>query len=615
MSSNEEYLDNLLKSMGDGDTDFSDDGEDFSADIEAMYEELQKSLEKLDESGENVEVPSAESSQPEESEPEDMSEFLNGFDMSEIEEITNESEMSELSNEVEKVFSEEPQTEEERTEEVSEADESTPTVESVPTVESTPTVESAPTVESKPTMESTQEMSQDEIESMLGSFESQEDTVSENASEGADVMESSLEEKPAMDKEEEDILALLDSIQDDDSVGEINELLSKADNNEAVDESIFTEETESASAEIAALLGEGSGEEDSQSEDENAGKKKEKKKKIKKEKVKKEKVPKEPDGEQKAPKEPGFFGKIFSKLTEEDEPEPISEENQNIMKELEAEDAAEAGKDKQIKEGLMPGKEGGEEGESADKKGKKDNKGKKKDTKKKEKPKKETKPKKEKPKKEKPQKEPAVPEKPGKKISKASIIVILLFAGTVFGVIFFASSFLSGMLQKQHAKDAFSKQDYLSCYEDLYGQNLSEEEEMMFHHARTVLKVERRLTRYERYLSDYQILEALDTLMQALADYEELYVEAQSYGAEAEVNSYYARIYEILESDYGLSREAAHAIAYCDSKVEYTRYLTALAEGEQISVNGSNEGLTLPETEMQDVLPVEEELLPPAFMN
>lgn len=592
MGSNEEYLDKLLQSMGDGDT------EALSADIDAMFAELEESGRLSDSFEEDI-----------------------SHEESESEEVQTQLSQSEGMIDIE---------------------------------------------ESAPTVENAQDMSQDEIESMLAAFEAEEasdsdtqetpsedesvledvfgnaeamelgfveadatepgsveadtvtsdfmepDSTEENLTE-SNAAESSSEEKSVMDPEEEDILALLDSIQEDESVNEINELLTKADNNEAVDESIFDEgEAESAAADIAALLSE-DGEEASAGEEQSAGdkKKKEKPKKEKKEKVKKEKAAKEQNGEEKGAKEPGFFGKLLSKLTDEEEVEPISEENENIMKELEAEDAAEAGKQKPVKKGLLPGKKGGEEGEDSDNKNKKGNK----KGGKKEKPKKESKPKKEKPKKEKPQKEPAVPEKPGKKISKASIIVILMFAGTVFGIVFFASSFLSGMLQKQSAKDAFSKQDYLSCYEALYGQNLSEEEEMMFHHARTVLKVERRLTRYESYLEDYQILEALDTLMQALVDYDELYAEAQSYGAEAEVNSYYTRIYEILERDYGLSREAAHAIADCNNKVDYTRYLTALAAGEQISISGSEEGLPLPETEMQDILPAEEELLPPAFMD
>lgn len=670
MSSNEEYLDNLLKSMGDEAPDISDDVEDFSADIDAMFAELGKSGSLTDMYAEENEESSAELPKQEESDADDMSELLNALQMPETEDmidVSDASETKELINDSEEIgiaepsieesaeealsveeltteelsieepaaeelsidetaleefFVEEPAAEEASVEEsaAEEASVEEPVIEE-PTIEEIPVNEPVQVTDSAPTVESTQELTQEEIENMLAAFEdlnvseaeadesiSDEDISLDNISmEGildqSDASGDVSEEAPAMDKEEEDILALLDSIQDDDGVNEINDLLSKADNNEAVDESIFKEEDGvAAAAEIAALLGDET--ESTLNDEENAEKNNKKEKKVKKEKVKKEKVKKEQSGEEKASKEPGFFGKLFSKLTEEEEVEPISEENQNIMDELNAEDAAEAGKKKKMKKGLMPGKKGKEEDS-----GQKDKKGNKKGAKK-EKPKKESKPKKEKP-----VKAPAVPEKPGKRISKKSIIVILLFAGTIFGIIFFASSYLSGMLQKQRAKDAFANKDYMSCYEELYGLDLSEEEDRMFHHARTVLKVERRLNRYQKYVEDYQMVEALDTLMQALVDYDELYAEAQSYGAEAEVNAFYDRIYDILERDYGLTREAAHTIAFCDSKVDYTRYLTALAAGERISAGGSGEGLTLPETQMQDVLPEEEELLPPTFLD
>ncbi|MCH5275983.1 MAG: hypothetical protein J1E65_09085 [Lachnospiraceae bacterium] len=585
MGSNEEYLDKLLQSMGDEDTDA------LSADVDAMFAALEESGGLPD---------SAESLQIEEVETQ----------LSQLEEVTDVSESAPTVESTQDMSQEEIESmlAAFEAEETSDSD----TQETISEVESFPEDIFGNAEVMEPGSMESNIMETDSVEANSMEPDSMELNFMEESPAESNVAESSSEEKSAMDPEEEDILALLDSIQEDESVSEINDLLTKSDNNEAVDESIFDEgEAESAAEDIAALLGEDGAEASADEEQDAEGKKKkEKPKKEKKEKVKKEKAQKEQDGEEKGPKEPGFFGKLLSKLTDEEEVEPISQENENIIKELEAEDAAEAGKQKKVKKGLLPGKKDGEEGKDSGNKNKKGNKkGNKKDAKK-EKPKKAPKPKKEKPK-----KEPAVPEKPSKKISKASIIVILLFAGTVFGIIFFASSFLSGMLQKQRAKDAFAKQDYFSCYQELYGQNLSEEEDMMFHHARTVLKVERRLARYESYLENYQMLEALDTLMQALVDYDDLYTEAQSYGAEAEVNSYYAKIYEILERDYGLSREAAHAIAGCDSKREYTRYLTALTEGEQISISGGEDGLTLPETEMQDVLPAEEELLPPAFMD
>jgi len=70
-------------------------------------------------------------------------------------------------------------------------------------------------------------------------------------------------------------------------------------------------------------------------------------------------------------------------------------------------------------------------------------------------------------------------------------------------------------------------------------------------------------------------------------------------------------IMDILEEDYGLSKADAIAIAYCESNVQYTRYLTALLAGESISAgNGDGVGgsLNLPESGADDILPAEEEL-------
>ena len=79
MSSNEEYLDNLLKSMGDKDVDFVGDEMSLSADIDAMYEELEQSGSLQEQN---------------ESEMEDMSEFLNAFDLPDSEDVADMPELS-----------------------------------------------------------------------------------------------------------------------------------------------------------------------------------------------------------------------------------------------------------------------------------------------------------------------------------------------------------------------------------------------------------------------------------------------------------------------------------------------------------------------------------------
>ncbi len=306
---------------------------------------------------------------------------------------------------------------------------------------------------------------------------------------------------------------------------------------------------------------------------------------------------------EKPEKKKGILSKLFGALTEEDPEETISDENKAILDELDAEDK-EASKKKKGKKGKADKKKGKDAEEDEDEE---DGKGKGKEKKEKKKPKK-VKPKKEKPIKAK----PSVYTGPTKRVSKKSVMVIILFAATVFAIVYFAVNVLSKMLQLNSAKEAFERRDYVACYEKMYGMELSEEEQEMFKHAELVMKMQRRLAVYEKYMAEEMELEALDSLMRGVASYEELYNEAQAYGAGVEVHAYYMEMIEILEADYGLSQADAIAIAFCESNVQYTRYLTALVEGESISTEGGTGdgtgGLVLPEAGVDDMLPAEEEL-------
>lgn len=356
--------------------------------------------------------------------------------------------------------------------------------------------------------------------------------------------------------ENEDLMSLLGSLSEDEDLQEINSLLQKSDNNELV-------------AELP-----------------------EADKPVKKEKKK------------------GFFSKLFTSLTEEDEEKAPVDENQAIMNELEEEDKAaakkKAKKDKKGNKGKKGNKKGAaEEEENAEDNGKKGKKAKQGKAKKPEKPKKkkELKP------------EPLVPEKPAKRISKKSILVVVLFAATIFAAIFVAIHLFSGMVQKKNARAAYEKQDYLTCYQEWYGMKLSEEEEIMFQHAKIVLKMGRRLSVYEDCMEDDRELEALDSLMHAVAEYGDMYGYAKECGAEAEIAALYGRVLKILEENYGLTQEAASVIAQCKSNVEYTRYLTALTEGQHITTEEGGEGIHLPKEELEDLLPEEGELKTPNFAD
>lgn len=262
-------------------------------------------------------------------------------------------------------------------------------------------------------------------------------------------------------------------------------------------------------------------------------------------------------------KKEGFFGKFLNALLEE-EPEPEKkkpteeiieiDENQDILETLDKED-----KDKKKKE-------------------------------KKEKPKKE---KKEKPKKEKnakkakPIKEKVIDLEPPAKIRRNSIIIVVGFAASLLVLVLLGNAIVQPIISKHNGKKAFEEMQYEECYQLFAGQKLSDEEQLMLEHASVVLKIQRRLWKYEEYASLKNKVSALDSLFDAVANYDDWYQDALNCGARSEVEDSYAEILSILNT-YGISESQAQMIVTLDD-VEYTRALTTLAEDGAIEYIFKNE--------------------------
>lgn len=262
-------------------------------------------------------------------------------------------------------------------------------------------------------------------------------------------------------------------------------------------------------------------------------------------------------------KKESFLSKAISFLMEEEEEdvrEPIpenedillSEENQEILKALGAEDKKASSKGK------------------AKKKAKKPNKKKPAKAKKAPKPKKEKKPKKPK------EKEPEIP---GRRLTFKKVLPIVLLGASV-GAVLLIFVFLSvGYSDKQAAKDAFDKGDYESCYVNLYDRSRSEAEERMYVKSESILRMKLWLREYEMFVEEGSEVKALDSLIQSVNAYPELHTYASQWEAVPEVYDTYAAILGILSEKYGLTEAQALEIAGVESDFEYTIIVTALAEG------------------------------------
>ncbi len=268
-------------------------------------------------------------------------------------------------------------------------------------------------------------------------------------------------------------------------------------------------------------------------------------------------------------KKKGFFAKILDFLMEENPEEEeeqgnenvsISEENQEIIQQLDKE--KKAGKKKKSKK-MGKGKEAG--GEEAAKKPKK------------EKKKKQPKQKKEE------SKEEAKPLYPEKKLSLKKVLPILLLAASLGTLLLVSVNAITNYTDKKTARKAFYEGDYQTCYQNLFGKEMNETEMVMYGKSESILHIRLWMREYEMFEQAGEELEALDSLIQTVAKYPELYSYAVQWNAGAEISAVYTQILQILEQKYSLTEQDAQQIAAEPEDIVYTKMILAVTQGKNFN--------------------------------
>jgi hypothetical protein len=246
------------------------------------------------------------------------------------------------------------------------------------------------------------------------------------------------------------------------------------------------------------------------------------------------------DKKGKKKKKEGFFARLLKALTKEDDDSAeglasLTDENQQVLNEL------------------------GEEG-----KGKKEKKKKEKKPKK-EKPKKEKPPKKEK--KPKPPKDPGVPEKA---IAPKKVAICAIFAASL-GILFVIPSMvIPDSVTSTRASNAYKQREYTTAYKLLYGKERTEEQDNIYEQSRVLAWAERYLNGYENYIAMNMEEEALDMLLMAMRNHDDLLEEAAKYGVEVQVQSVYDSIESLLSANYGLGADDIAEINSIKKERDYT---------------------------------------------
>lgn len=367
-----------------------------------------------------------------------------------------------------------------------------------------------------------------------------ENLFGESSADGTGKPEFATEElMPEGESGDEDLLNLLSGLGDDEDISEIGDLL-KAD-----EEHVELEEAslDDVNIMVDTISGDGftgilqGGEEPSK-----GGKKEKKEKKNKKNEKK------------------GFFAKLSSALFGEGENEEslndvvvpeaedlenISEENLQILKELEAAEQENASK------------------ESKDKKSKK---------KKKEKKEKKPKEKKERKKREKKVKEPKPPKEVDNTppLPKKPMILIFLMAFSVLVLVLLTIKGTGKSAYIDAAKQAMENGEYVQAYGELSGLELKGSEQDLYEKAQAMALVQEQYDAYLTMMGADKYSLALDALVRGIGRYDSNLGTAQKYGLENEMKKLKEQLTEALQNQFGMSEEEARELYSIKKREDYS---------------------------------------------
>lgn len=190
-------------------------------------------------------------------------------------------------------------------------------------------------------------------------------------------------------------------------------------------------------------------------------------------------------------------------------------------------------------------------------------------------------------------------------ISTKRAMVAFTFALSIMVVILVIYMFVPNAIDKANARKAFYNKDYYEAYELLQGKELNDSDRILLNKVTCILKVQRKLDSYNNYVKLDKQLDAINVLMEGVALYEESYTYAKALSIDGEIDAIYDEILLILNGRYGVNEEMAKEINAYESDAEYTVRLQYLIEGKSWGVPETDDS----EKPMEDVLPEEKDFL------
>ncbi|MDO5382148.1 MAG: hypothetical protein Q4F06_05440 [Eubacteriales bacterium] len=200
---------------------------------------------------------------------------------------------------------------------------------------------------------------------------------------------------------------------------------------------------------------------------------------------------------------------------------------------------------------------------------------------------KESKPKKEKPKKApKPKKEkkPKEPPKPGDilKIKPMSIVLFILFIAGIIVLIQISNISVNYNNKVSVAKGYYENGDYSKAYSKLDGLKLNGNDKTLYRQTRVIMYVQRQYESYSNYIKLNMNTEALDALIKGVDRYYTYKSEAEELGVEDKMTDMYNMIILALRDTFKISETEAISLRDLSDKDFTNYYYKIQAYGEAV---------------------------------
>lgn len=155
----------------------------------------------------------------------------------------------------------------------------------------------------------------------------------------------------------------------------------------------------------------------------------------------------------------------------------------------------------------------------------------------------------------------------------ASILIMLGFLVVNF--------YFTGHANKRLAEEAYEEQDYLECYQLLYGQKMNDSQRAMYKRSECILKTDIFWRDYHVYMENEKWLEGLDKLTQYVYQYPKCLEDAKTWNGQEFVENTYYQVQGLLAEEYEASAEQVSQIAELEDDADYTRALLAIVKEKE----------------------------------